>query len=528
MSPISIGARVMTGHMTKRDSVEGQRFDAAGVEHEAGLVVEALAQGLCVCDATGTVLFSNQMFREYSSAIHKRIAELCKRAAAAFAADTPVGKVRQRCYRLHLSKRDRSFEIVVSPISGGQGRVAALVRDTTNQERLRRKILTIDRAGSELVRLEADAVRTLHVAERLKLLESKVVRFAHDLLHFDHFAIRVLNDKTRELEMVMATGFSEKALSIKLYAEKENNGISGFVAATGEPYLCNDTSRDPRYVFGMEQAGSSLTVPLRLFDRVVGIFNVESNRTSAFTRNDQQFAEIFGRYIAMALHILNLLIVERYTTSQKTTGTVQGELSEPLNDLVVEAEALKDTPMDPEVARHVERIVRDVERIRKRIKSVSRGPQTLLGDDESSGPSEVDPVLLGKRILVVDNEEDIAGTFRDVLTRRGCIVTVCNDGVSAMKLLKQWQVAQDPDQGFDLVFSDINIGDATGYEVFAAAKEASHAVPVILMTGFGYDPHHSIVRASQEGLQCVLFKPFTIEKMIEEVKRAVSQRAGGI
>ncbi len=517
----------MTGHMTKGDSVEGQRFDACGVEHDAGLVVEALAQGLCVCDSSGGVVLANQMYREYSSAIHKRVAELCKRASSAFAADVPLGKVRQRIYRVHLTKRDRSFEVVISPLTGTAGRVVALVRDTTNQERMRRKVLTIDKAGSELVRLEADAVRTLHVAERLKLLENKVVRYAHELLHFDHFAIRVLNDKTNELELVMATGLSEKALAIKLYADREKNGISGYVAAMGEPYLCNDTSKDPRYVFGMDQAGSSLTVPLRLFDRVAGIFNVESNRTSAFTQHDRQFAEIFGRYIAMALHILNLLIIERYTTSQKTTGTVQGELSEPLNDLVVEAEALKDTRMDPEVARHVERIVKDVERIRMRIKSVSRGPQTLLGSDDSDGPRDIDPVLDGKRILVVDNEAEMSGTVRDVLTRRGCAVTVCHDGASAMKLLKQWQVAQDPDQGFDLIFSDINIGDATGYEVFAAAKEASRDIPVILMTGFGYDPHHSIVRASQEGLQCVLFKPFTIEKMVDEVKRAVGREVGG-
>jgi DNA-binding NtrC family response regulator len=47
------------------------------------------------------------------------------------------------------------------------------------------------------------------------------------------------------------------------------------------------------------------------------------------------------------------------------------------------------------------------------------------------------------------------------------------------------------------------------------------------MTGFGYDPHHSIVRASQEGLQCVLFKPFQAERLIEEVHKALSKRAGG-
>jgi CheY-like chemotaxis protein len=518
----------MTEKTTKGGSVNGEPFDSRGSEREAGLVVESMAQGLCVCDSTGRITLANELFRRYSPAIRSRVSEMCRRAWTAFQHDSPPGKVKQRTYRIHLAKRDRSFEVVISALAGpNTGRVVALVRDLTGHERMRRKILAIDRAGSELVRLEADTIETLHVAERLTLLESKVVRFAHDLLHFDHFTIRVLDDRTGELKLVMASGLSERACSMKLFAQREHQGISGYVAATGEPYLCQDTAKDPRYVYGLDQAGSSLTVPLRLFDRVVGVFNVESNRTNAFTKHDRQFAEIFGRYIAMALHILNLLVIERYTTSQKTTGTVQGELSEPLNDLVVEAEALKEAPMDPEMARHVERILRDVERIRKRVKSVSRGPQTLLGADEAEGPREIDPVLLGKRILVVDNEEEVATTIRDVLTRRGCAVTVCLDGSSGMKLLKQWEVTLDPDQGFDLVFSDINIGDATGYDVFAASKQASRGVPVILMTGFGYDPHHSIVRASQEGLQCVLFKPFTVEKMLEEVKRAVLRQAGG-
>jgi DNA-binding NtrC family response regulator len=46
-------------------------------------------------------------------------------------------------------------------------------------------------------------------------------------------------------------------------------------------------------------------------------------------------------------------------------------------------------------------------------------------------------------------------------------------------------------------------------------------VPVILMTGFGYDPHHSIVRASQDGLQSVLFKPFEIQLLLTQVREAL-------
>jgi FixJ family two-component response regulator len=66
--------------------------------------------------------------------------------------------------------------------------------------------------------------------------------------------------------------------------------------------------------------------------------------------------------------------------------------------------------------------------------------------------------------------------------------------------------------------------DKTGYDVFESARKKSQILPVILMTGFGYDPNHCIVRASQEGLQAVLFKPFKVEQMLAEVRKAIQSQ----
>jgi hypothetical protein len=44
------------------------------------------------------------------------------------------------------------------------------------------------------------------------------------------------------------------------------------------------------------------------------------------------------------------------------------------------------------------------------------------------------------------------------------------------------------------------------------------------MTGFGYDPSHSIVRASQEGLQAVLFKPFKVDQLLNECRKALQSQ----
>jgi DNA-binding NtrC family response regulator len=78
-------------------------------------------------------------------------------------------------------------------------------------------------------------------------------------------------------------------------------------------------------------------------------------------------------------------------------------------------------------------------------------------------------------------------------------------------------------EGFDLIVSDIRMPDHNGYEIFAASHRFNPTAPVILMTGFGYDPHHSIVRASQEGLQSVLFKPFQVERLLDEVRKALKK-----
>jgi len=64
-----------------------------------------------------------------------------------------------------------------------------------------------------------------------------------------------------------------------------------------------------------------------------------------------------------------------------------------------------------------------------------------------------------------------------------------------------------------------------GYEVYQAATEIWPDQIVILMTGFGYDPHHSIMRASQEGMHTVIFKPFRTEQLIETVTKAVLKTA---
>jgi CheY-like chemotaxis protein/GAF domain-containing protein len=518
------------------------------VGRQSSLLLNAIGEGIVLSDANGRRVWSNDLFDACHDSVRRRVTKLCKLAGARFKAELeedPTGRfLRPRRLVISFGRGRRFYEVYLSPVmpegwtgaaaandpheSPGRAatlpavspQVAAVVRDVSARERLARKMHAIERAGQELMHFDVDVVKKMHVAERLSFLETKVSGYAHDLLHFDHYAVRLLNEASGKLDLVMSRGLPPEATAIELFAKAEGNGISGLVGATGVSYICGDVSKDPRYVTGMEKAGSSLTVPLRLFDKTIGVFNVESARPRDFNETDRQFAEIYAHYIAVALHFLNLLVVERYTTRETAAGAVQGEISEPLNDLVAEAQRLKDAPgMTEESARALDRILRDVEAVRRRVKHAGSGPRTLLGIEAALADRRVDPLLESKRVLVADNEQVMRETVRDLLQARGCVVSMFDSGETAIAAL---EVAAPGE--YHLIISDISMGDKTGYEVFASAKKIDRDVPVILMTGFGYDPHHSIVRASQEGLQCVLFKPFQAEKLIEEVKKALATR----
>ncbi|MEM8784128.1 MAG: response regulator, partial [Planctomycetota bacterium] len=269
------------------------------------------------------------------------------------------------------------------------------------------------------------------------------------------------------------------------------------------------------YVLGLSHSKSSLTVPLNLFGEVIGVYNIESEDIGAFTEDDRQFAEIFGRYVALALNILDLLVVERHSTSTLITDSVVNEMAAPLNDILTEAETLKEEYIGDDAMRgRLDRIAGHVEQLRRVIDDVKAGPNKVIGSDNMDEDC-FDDGLCGKRVLVADDEPNIRKVVRDVLTKYGCEVTTAKDGYEACSLLEQKPVA------FDLVISDIKMPYRNGYEVFASAQRCDEAMPVLLMTGFGYDPHHSIVRASQDGLSGVLFKPFKVDAFMDEVRKAL-------
>ncbi len=491
-------------------------LEKALITQQASTVLEAIGQAVCVVDREGRFVWSNQQLEALSEEVKVKVLDGCQELLDTQRTPDPRAILRTRHFSLSVSG-DHYYEVTAAPILRADGRIdqmAAIIANVTPARRLQRKINAIDQAGRELVRLDARQLEKLDVSQRLALLEEKIIRFTRELMHFDNFAIYILDkNNNNKLELLVNYDLPPESVAVDLYASTEGNGISGYVAATGRSYLCPEVRDDPRYLQGIVEARSSLTVPLRLHDDLLGVFNVESERPAAFTEDDRQFAEIFGRYIAIALNTFDLLITERVATSGALASNVQTEIAGPLNDIITDSTTLMEDYIGHDDLRHrLQAICDRVMQIKKAVKDVAEPPGGLLGSRGAAVAK--DAVLCDRKILVADDEEDIRDTISEVLISYGCEVETARDGAEAVSMLAE--------RSYDLVLSDIKMPHKNGYDVFAAAKDHDPNCPVILMTGFGYDPNHSIIRARREGLSAVLFKPFKVDQLINELRTSLA------
>ncbi len=118
-----------------------------------------------------------------------------------------------------------------------------------------------------------------------------------------------------------------------------------------------------------------------------------------------------------------------------------------------------------------------------------------------------------KKILIIDDDRDIRESLKLKLELEGFVPIVVDSGEKAIELVKE--------NDFFLVLSDIAMPDMNGYEVFEKIKQIKPELPVVLMTAFGYDPSHAIIKAKKLGLYKWIAKPISDKKLKEIINTAL-------
>ena len=418
---------------------------------------------------------------------------------------------------------DRFFNISVVPILDSTehcDRVLVAVTDATAVVLQQQKMEALHRAGTALADLRPEEIYEMDVDERIDLLKDNILHYTNDLLDFDVIEIRLLDRQTNRLEILLSEGINGNVTNRPLYAEAEGNGVTGFVVSTGQSYLCEDTTYDPLYLDGLVGAKSSLTVPLVYNDEVVGSFNVESPEINAFTNQDLQCLESFARDIAVSLNTLELLNAQRTNAAMQSVDAIREAVVVPINEILNDTVHAIESYIghDPDVTRRLRTILAHARQIKKTIHQVG---ETLAPVDAVSHcvQIEVRPALKNRSILVIDADEHVRKSADQLLAKYGCNVETAHEGEEALMMVRNCDFAN----GYDAIIADIRLPDIGGYDLLMKLKSLINDPPLILMTGFGYDPGHSIVKARQAGLKknALLFKPFRSEQLIEVVEAII-------
>ncbi len=142
--------------------------------------------------------------------------------------------------------------------------------------------------------------------------------------------------------------------------------------------------------------------------------------------------------------------------------------------------------------------------------------ETRRRHERRPGPA---PMSRAPRVLVVEDEQDIAGLIKHALERSGdAQVEIVNSGDAALRSVNE----QTP----DLVILDLNLPVLSGTEVcrILRGRPATANVPIIMLTARTGETDR--VTGLDLGADDYVTKPFSLRELAARVRAVLRRRAG--
>ncbi len=487
-------------------------------------IINSLSEGIAVVDNDERVIWCNPALRELSEPGLEPIGskfyrlfgapEILERDDCPLEAGRTSRIPEEGVLRVEANKYLSMNATPIAEETGEITRFIVLLRDVTREIQQEQKLKAIYEAGEKLSDLSDNEIHEMDPQERIDLLKYNIIRDLKELLGVRNVEIRLIDSGTDRLVPLLSEGMTPIAETRDLRVAESGQGVTGHVAATGKSYLCRDTSVDSLYLLGAADAKSSYTIPLVDQDQVIGTLNVESDRMDAFTVSDRQFLDVYAHNLAQALHVLNLLEAVSLMGYHDSIRKVQRSIALHLDEIVSDATFVLDRYVghDDDIIRRLRQMIVRARDIRQTIKEIEEFESTAM---RTRSPRQAPP-LANLRILFVDADEATRRAAHHLLGQWGATVETARDAAEAIALARG--------SHYHLAICDIFLPDKNGYEIFIGLRAIHPTLPIVLMTGFAYDPHHSIpnVKSHEKVSPVVLYKPFRAERILETVQKALS------
>src|ERR1700710_6788 len=120
------------------------------------------------------------------------------------------------------------------------------------------------------------------------------------------------------------------------------------------------------------------------------------------------------------------------------------------------------------------------------------------------------------RLLVVDDEREVAATLPDGLEAEGFSVDVVHDGRQAL--------FQTEDYAYDAIVLDLMLPGRNGYQVCSELRERGDHTPILMLTA--KDGEHDEADALDLGADDYLTKPFSFVVLLARIRSLLRRRQG--
>ncbi len=173
--------------------------------------------------------------------------------------------------------------------------------------------------NAQLYRREQQKVKHLQIVAKIgrqvaeiyevqPLLDTVVNRLNQDL-NYEYVTIFLYDSATDKLTLKASSDIpSEKIKTLNHSMTLQCDSVISSAARTGEVHLINDVNTFPSYLPGpgRNQVQSELAVPLMTEHGLIGVLDIQSNKTHAFTPDDLTLAQTVGNQLAIAIKTANL------------------------------------------------------------------------------------------------------------------------------------------------------------------------------------------------------------------------------
>lgn len=121
------------------------------------------------------------------------------------------------------------------------------------------------------------------------------------------------------------------------------------------------------------------------------------------------------------------------------------------------------------------------------------------------------------KILVIEDDQFTQNFIREILEEDGCQVITASNGKQALSDLKK-------NSDTKLILLDIMLSGRSGWDIFMELRRTYLDLKVVFVSAIEVSDERRDSLIFREGLADYLVKPFTQEKLLEVVKKVLSEK----